>query len=81
MAGCTIRGVARAAGVSRLTVSRVLSDAAASTPATRQRVREEMQRPGYRPDASLVVRDSTVRGTPTADAQYQAAVETEWPPE
>ena len=45
----TIADVAREAGVSSMTVSRVVNDKADVSPATRQRVLEVIQRMGYRP--------------------------------
>ena len=32
-------------------------------------------------DPTLVIRESSVRGASSADVHYQAAVQTEWPPE
>ncbi len=48
----TIRDVARTAGVSRQTVSRVLNDKPEIAPETRQRVLEVIERLGYRPNAN-----------------------------
>ena len=50
--GVTIDDVARRAGVSGMTVSRVLSGAAPVSPAARQRVRTAIRELGYRPNAA-----------------------------
>ena len=50
MTGLTIEDVARAAGVSRATVSRVLNDAPGATEANRARVRKVIAELGYVPD-------------------------------
>lgn len=47
----TIQDVARVAGVSRTTVSKVLNDQPRVAPATRELVRSTMERLGYRPSA------------------------------
>lgn len=61
MAGYTIRDVARAAGVSRQTVSRVINNKAEITPLTKQRVLDVMKELGYRPNANA--RSLTGKGT------------------
>ncbi|HEX8938929.1 MAG TPA: LacI family DNA-binding transcriptional regulator [Candidatus Limnocylindrales bacterium] len=66
----TILDVARAAGTSKSTVSKVLRDEPNVAPATRARVREAMARLGYRPNAaarSLVQRRARVIGIVVAD--------------
>ncbi len=55
MARVTIEDVARAAGVSAMTVSRVINDQSGVSDTTRERVREAVQRLGYR-------RNSLARG-------------------
>jgi LacI family transcriptional regulator len=57
----TIREVARAAGVSRQTVSRVLNNKTQIAPETRQRVLNVMEQLGYRPNANA--RSLTGKGT------------------
>ena len=47
----TIRDVARAAGVSKSTVSNVIREAGRTTPETRERVLEAIATVGYRPNA------------------------------
>lgn len=63
MSAPTIRDVARTAGVSRQTVSRVLNSRGEITPATRQRVLDVIERLGYRPNANA--RSLTTRRTGT----------------
>jgi LacI family transcriptional regulator len=66
----TIRDVARAAGVSKSTVSNVIRDAGKTTPATRERVLEAIAAVGYRPNAiarSLVRRRTTTVGILVGD--------------
>jgi len=59
VAGPTIRDVARLAGVSVATVSRVLTGSAPVAPATRKRVEEAMAQLGWRPNSTA---RSLVRG-------------------
>lgn len=64
-ASVTIRDVARAAGVSIATVSRVLNDAARVTDETRDRVRTVVERMGYSPHGgarSLITRRTRTLG-------------------
>lgn len=64
-ASVTIRDVARAAGVSIATVSRVLNDAARVTDDTRDRVRTVVERMGYAPHGgarSLITRRTRTLG-------------------
>jgi LacI family transcriptional regulator len=66
----TIRDVARAAGVSKSTVSNVIRDAGRTTAATRERVRAAISAVGYRPNAiarSLVQRRTTTVGILVGD--------------
>jgi LacI family transcriptional regulator len=66
----TIRDVARAAGVSKSTVSNVLRDAVDVAPATRQRVLDTIAAVGYRPNAlarNLVQRRTTTAGIVVGD--------------
>jgi LacI family transcriptional regulator len=66
----TIRDVARAAGVSKSTVSNVIRDAGRTTPETRERVLEAIATVGYRPNAiarSLVRRRTTTVGILVGD--------------
>jgi LacI family transcriptional regulator len=66
----TIRDVARAAGVSKSTVSNVIRDAGKTTPQTRERVLEAIAAVGYRPNAiarSLVRRRTTTVGILVGD--------------
>ena len=59
----TIRDVARASGLSTATVSRVLNGEASVSPATAQRVRDEVQRLGY--TMNRVARSLKTRSTRT----------------
>ncbi|MBI3959869.1 MAG: LacI family DNA-binding transcriptional regulator [Chloroflexi bacterium] len=59
----TIRDVAREAGVSRQTVSRVINDKGELSPATKERVQAVIRRMGYRP--SRTARSLTTRRTLT----------------
>lgn len=66
----TITGVAREAGVSTQTVSRVINNRPDVSPATRQRVQEVIADLGYRPNAtarSLVSKRTRMLGLITAD--------------
>ncbi len=54
MKPCSLRDVARAAGVSEMTVSRALRNHPEIAAATRARVLREARRLGYRPDPQLV---------------------------
>ena len=66
----TIRDVARAAGVSKSTVSNVIRDAGRTTPETRERVLAAIATVGYRPNAiarSLVQRRTTTVGILVGD--------------
>lgn len=67
----TMSDVARAAGVSAITVSRVLNDYEFVKPATRERVLTAVEATGYRPNLAaraLVTRKSHVLGVLVADA-------------
>ncbi len=69
----TIHDVAKAAGVSRQTVSRVLNDRPDVAPATRKRVEAVIQRLGYQPSAiarSLSQRRSFTLGVVTAGLKF-----------
>lgn len=69
----TIKDVAAAAGVSTQTVSRVINDRPDVADATRQHVREVIQRLGYRPSAlarSMIRRRSYTLGVVTAGLKY-----------
>lgn len=66
----TIYDVARAAGVSRQTVSRAINDKGEISPATKKRVMDVIQELGYRPSAiarSMVSQRTRVLGILTAD--------------
>jgi len=66
----TIRDVARAAGVSKSTVSNVVRDAVGVAPATRKRVQAAIAAVGYRPNAlarNLVRRQTTTVGIVVGD--------------
>ena len=66
----TILDVARAAGVSKSTVSNVIRDAGRATPETRERVRAAIAAVGYRPNAiarSLVQQRTTTVGILVGD--------------
>jgi LacI family transcriptional regulator len=66
----TIRDVARAAGVSKSTVSNVVRDAAGVAPATRERVQAAIAAVGYRPNVlarNLVRRRTTTVGIVVGD--------------
>lgn len=68
----TIRDVARHAGVSTATVSRVISGSVAARPATRERVLAAAQTLGYRPSAvarSLKLRTTRTLGLLVTDIQ------------
>ncbi|RDV29011.1 LacI family DNA-binding transcriptional regulator [Alteromonas aestuariivivens] len=68
----TIKDVARAAGVSLATVSRVVNDGPKVGDATRERVKKIMQELGYRPNATaraLVTQKSAYLGVVIADLQ------------
>ncbi|WP_281859583.1 LacI family DNA-binding transcriptional regulator [Salana multivorans] len=70
MAGATMADVARAAGVSKQTVSRVINAHPSVTEATRTRVKDAIDRLGYRPNVAarqLAMRDSMTVGVLTAD--------------
>jgi len=69
----TIKEVARAAGVSTQTVSRVVNDRPDVSPDTRQRVQDVIERLGYRPSAvarSLIQQRSYTLGVITAGLKY-----------
>jgi DNA-binding LacI/PurR family transcriptional regulator len=69
----TILQVAREAGVSSQTVSRVINNRQEITPETRQRVQEVIQRLGYQPNVlarSLIQRRSHTLGVVTSGLQY-----------
>lgn len=66
----TILDVARAAGVSKSTVSNVIRGTGSASPETRRRVREAIERVGYRPNAvarNLVRRRTTTIGIVVGD--------------
>jgi LacI family transcriptional regulator len=68
----TIRDVARSAGVSTATVSRVISGSVAARPQTRDRVLAAVQQLGYRPSAvarSLKLRTTRTLGLVVTDIQ------------
>lgn len=74
-----IRDVARAAGVSYQTVSRVLNDSPALRPETRQRVLEAIEQLGYRPNQAaraLVTSRSSVIGVLVASRAAAYGVQT-----
>jgi DNA-binding LacI/PurR family transcriptional regulator len=69
----TIKEVARAAGVSTQTVSRVVNDRPDVSPDTRQRVQEVIERLDYRPSAvarSLIQQRSYTLGVVTAGLKF-----------
>jgi LacI family transcriptional regulator len=69
----TISQVAREAGVSSQTVSRVINNRQEITPETRQRVQEVIRRLGYQPNVlarSLIQRRSHTLGVVTSGLQY-----------
>lgn len=69
----TIKDVAAAAGVSTQTVSRVINDRPDVASATRQQVREAIERLGYRPSAlarSMIRRRNYTLGVVTAGLKY-----------
>jgi DNA-binding LacI/PurR family transcriptional regulator len=69
----TIKEVARAAGVSTQTVSRVVNDRPDVSPGTRLRVQDVIERLGYRPSAvarSLIQQRSYTLGVITAGLKY-----------
>ena len=69
----TISEVAKAAGVSAQTVSRVINNRPEITPATRQHVQEVIGRLGYQPNAiarSLIQRRSHTLGVVTSGLEY-----------
>ena len=69
----TISQVAKEAGVSSQTVSRVINNRPEITPETRQRVQDVIQRLGYQPNAiarSLIQRRSHTLGVVTSGLEY-----------
>ena len=69
----TITQVAKEAGVSSQTVSRVINNRQEITPATRQHVQEVIKRLGYQPNAiarSLIQRRSHTLGVVTSGLEY-----------
>lgn len=72
-----IRDVARVAGVSYQTVSRVLNDSTAIRPATRERVRKAIDELGYRPNqaarALVTSRSRTIGVLSSQSSQYGPA--------
>jgi len=69
----TISQVAKEAGVSSQTVSRVINNRQEITPETRQRVQEVIKRLGYQPNAiarSLIQRRSRILGVVTSGLEY-----------
>src|SRR5690349_2031160 len=69
----TISQVAKEAGVSSQTVSRVINNRQEITPETRQRVQEVIKRLGYQPNAiarSLIQRRSHTLGVVTSGLEY-----------
>jgi len=69
----TLKDVAKHAGVSYATVSRVLADKPNITPETRQRVLNSVQELGYRPNRiaqSLQAKRSSIIGIVITDIQY-----------
>ena len=75
----TIKRVAKEAGVSTQTVSRVLNDRPDVAPETRQRVKDVIQRLGYHPSAvarSLIRQRSYTIGVVTAGLNYLGPAQT-----
>ena len=71
-----IRDVAREAGVSYQTVSRVLNDSTAIRPATREQVLRVIEELGYRPNPAaraLVTTPTTTSRRPTSWCPMQTA--------
>ena len=69
----TISQVAKEAGVSAQTVSRVINNRQEITPETRQRVQDVIKRLGYQPNAiarSLIQRRSHILGVVTSGLEY-----------
>jgi LacI family transcriptional regulator len=69
----TIKQVAKAAGVSMQTVSRVINDRPDVAPATRERVQQVIEELGYRPSAlarSLIQQRTYTLGVVTAGLKY-----------
>src|SRR5512138_156102 len=69
----TIKQVARAAGVSTQTVSRVINDRPDVAPGTRERVQQVIDKLGYRPSAlarSLIQQRTYTLGVVTAGLKY-----------
>jgi LacI family transcriptional regulator len=68
----TLADVARVAGVSAMTASRALRDAARCSATTREKVKEAARQLGYRPDPLVSIYQARIRSR--RPAQYQATL-------